>query len=400
MKTLRERKILSLNEKDNSTLVAELKPPKVLLVGDFAFQWYQESCALSLEQHGCEVVRFGWMNEFRHWVLGINIPVYRSIFHRIQYRLQSGPIIWKINRRLLKVIAEESPDIVWFYSVTIISKKVIRAMRAISPNTIFCQYSNDNPFIKTQRGGIWLNYIKNINCFDLHFAYRHSNFADYQRFGASNVKLLRAYFDPEHEYPTEEDLIPAKFACDVVFAGHYEDDGRLEMLEAICKAGYTLNLFGSGWDTALKLLSPNSPLREKYPVTATSQDEYRYAICGAKVALCFLSTLNEDTYTRRSFQIPAMKTVMLSQYSDDLASLFQPDVEAVFFKNESEMLEKLKILLSDDQKLEEIAEAGYHKVYLAGHDVKARMKEFLNYLEDYSTSRCEVVLKNPIDSSI
>jgi spore maturation protein CgeB len=112
---------------------------------------------------------------------------------------------------------------------------------------------------------------------------------------------------------------------------------------------------------------------------ATKAD-YRFAICGAKVALCFLSTLNQDTYTRRSFQIPAMKTAMLSQYTEDLASIYQSDVEAVFFKDKSEMLEQLKLLLEDGQRRESIAEAGYKKVYSAGHDVAKRMRQFLEII--------------------
>jgi len=47
------------------------------------------------------------------------------------------------------------------------------------------------------------------------------------------------------------------------------------------------------------------------------------------------------------------------------------------------MLEKLELLLSDDQKREEIAVAGYFKVYSAGHDVNARMKGFLNQIVEY-----------------
>jgi hypothetical protein len=223
----------------------------------------------------------------------------------------------------------------------------------------------------------------------MHFVFRHSNFADYHQLGAKSVHLLRAYCIPEDEYPVAVNQIPVQFKCDVVFAGHYENDGRVEMLEAICEAGYTLNLFGGGWDVAFNQLRPDSPLRAKYPVMPATKADYRFAICGAKVALCFLSTLNQDTYTTRSFQIPAMRTAMLSQYTDDLASLYQPDVEAVFFKNKIELLDKLKILLEDDILRNDIAEAGYKKVYSAGHDVKARMKAWLNQVLAFQPSNKE-----------
>jgi hypothetical protein len=171
-----------------------------------------------------------------------------------------------------------------------------------------------------------------------------------------------------------------------VFAGHYEDDGRVETLEAICDAGFHLNLFGGGWSAALPKLKSDSPLRSKYPISPATESDYRYAICGAKVALCFLSTLNRDTYTRRSFQIPAMRTAMLSQYTDDLASLYKEDKEAVFFNTKAELLEKIKRLLVDEKWRYSVAKGGYDKVHAAGHDVVSRMEVWLDQVNQFRAS--------------
>lgn len=200
---------------------------------------------------------------------------------------------------------------------------------------------------------------------------------------AISVHLLRSYFIPEEDYPVSQAEIPDRFRCDVVFAGHYEDDSRVEMLEAICEAGYHLNLFGGGWDVALPKLRPDSPLRAKYPISPATKADYRYAIGGAKVALCFLSTLNHDTYTRRSFQIPAMKTAMLSQYTEDLATLYEPDQEAVFFRDQQELLDMLARLLGDEAWRQSVAEAGYAKVYAAGHNVGSRMRVWLQEVQQH-----------------
>lgn len=350
---------------------------RVLLVGDYMWPWYQDACADALEHHGCVVKRFGWLRDFRHWRDGHSEPIYKSLWHRIQYRLRLGPVVWRINRRLLRAARQFQPDIVWFYNVQLISPDIVRAMRRVLPTATFVQYANDNPFSAAARPGLWQYYLNCIPLFDMHFSYRHNNIADYRRHGARSVHLLRAYFIPEVDHPVPQVDIPERFMCDVVFAGHYEDDGRLEMLEAICEAGYRLNLFGGGWDAALPELRADSPLRGKFPISPATSADYRYAICGAKVALCFLSTLNQDTYTRRSFQIPAMRTAMLSQYTDDLATLYAPDVEAVFFANTEELLDKLGNLLADEVWRESVATAGHAKVYAAGHDVNGRMKVWL-----------------------
>ena len=353
------------------------RAPRIMLVGDYMWPWYQDACADALEHHGCVVERFGWFHDFRHWRNGHSEPFYHSLSHRIQYRLRWGPRVWQVNRRLIHEAKTFRPDIVWFYNVQLIAPGVVKELRRVLPGTIFVQYANDNPFSEAAKPGLWRHYLNSIPFFDVHFSYRHNNIVDYQRHGARSVHLLRSYFIPEVDYPEPPENIPERFKCDVVFAGHYEDDGRVEMLEAICEAGYKLNLFGGGWNAALPKLRADSPLRALYPISPATKAEYRYAICGAKVALCFLSTLNHDTYTRRNFQIPAMKAAMLSQFTEDLASLYRPDAEAVFFGNAHELLEKLNKLLADENWRASVAAAGYAKAYSGGHDVKGRMKELL-----------------------
>jgi spore maturation protein CgeB len=356
---------------------------RILLVGDYIWPWYQDVCAGALEKLGCEVVRFGWFDDFRHWREGYSEPFYHSLWHRIQYRMHTGPAVWQVYRRLKRVALSVQPDIIWFYNVQLIAPSVVKALKKTLPTATFVQYANDNPFSATAKPRLWRNYLNSIPLFDVHFSYRLNNIANYQLAGAQSTYLLRSYFIPEEDFHVPQSEIPDRFKCDVVFAGHYEDDGRVEMLEAICQEGYRLNLFGGGWSAALPKLQANSPLRAMYPISPVTKADYRYAICGAKVALCFLSTLNHDTYTRRNFQIPAMKVAMLSQYTDDLTTLYVPDKEAVFFRDKQELIAKLDKLLNDDTWRKSVAEAGYAKVYFAGHDVTNRMKVWLDDLRQF-----------------
>jgi spore maturation protein CgeB len=358
--------------------------PKVMVVGDYMWPWYQQACANALESLGCSVVRLGWFGEFWHWVSDHTEPVYNSFWRRLQFRLHAGPAVWRAEKSLLRAAGREKPDVVFFYNVTLFGPATVQKLKRLLPNAVLCQYSNDNPFSADARPGLWNKYLKSIPFFDVSFAFRSNNIDDYFRHGARRVELLRAYFIPEDEYPVPEAEVPDRFKCDVVFAGHYENDGRVEFLEAICDAGFKLNLFGGGWQAALGKLRPDSPLRNNYPVMPATGADYRYALCGAKVALCFLSTLNRDTYTRRNFQIPAMKVAMLSQHTGDLAALFREDVDACFFRNKREMLEKIKWLVGDDFIRNAIAESGYRKVRDDNHSVVGRMALFLSFIQGKS----------------
>jgi spore maturation protein CgeB len=109
-------------------------------------------------------------------------------------------------------------------------------------------------------------------------------------------------------------------------------------------------------------------------------EEYNKALCGAKVALCFLSKHNRDTYTRRCFEIPATRTLMLSERTEDLLSLYKEGEEADFFSSLDEMTNKVKLYVEDEKRRQAVADMGYRRVMSDGHDVVSRMKQVLEWV--------------------
>jgi hypothetical protein len=152
------------------------------------------------------------------------------------------------------------------------------------------------------------------------------------------------------------------------------------------KRGYTLRLYGPPkyWGPVLRkseLLSRLLPVRQVWGA------EYNKAIAGAKVALCFLSKLNRDTYTRRCFEIPATGTMMLAERTEDLATLFREGEEAVFFGSAQELQEKLAHYIGDDDARARIAAAGHRRVRADGHDVQSRMRALLGWVSEMRGER-------------
>lgn len=360
-----------------------MKSLTVLLVGDFSWPWYHEASAAALERLGHRVIRYGWNHKFRHWDTTLNAHRYHSFFHRLQYRFIAGPLVRSVNDSLIAVAHDAQPDVIFFYNVQLIFPQTVQKLKRLCPNAVLCQYANDNPFSKRAAKSVWRYFIGSIPYFDLHYAYREDNIAQLKSAGARKVYLLRSYFVPEYDYPIDNGQIGSEYQCDVVFAGHYEDDGRVDALESICNAGYNLKLYGGLWDSALPKLSDKSPLRQLYPIKPVTGIHYNQALCGAKIALCFLSTLNCDTYTRRNFQIPAMKVPVLSQRTADLSQMFIEDKEISFFSTVEELLGKIRWLMSDARSRKLIGERGYQRVHKDGHDVDSRMHFFIQTVNRY-----------------
>ena len=353
---------------------------KILVVGDWHSNIHEEACFKALETLGHETYRFSWFEYFNR-CQHRNLSLLKRLSCKFQNKYLWGPVIEQINNDLLESVKSICPEVVFVYRGTHILKETLEQMKETNKNILLVSYNNDDPFSRRARAFLWRHFVKSIPYYDINFVYRHHNIQDYEAVGAKNIHLLRSYYIPERNHYV--DLGPEdtkEYSCDVVFVGHYEPDGREKYLEEVAKNGIKLNLFGSEWD---KVVRKSKYLRENYPVRLVWDDEYNKALCGAKIALSFLSKLNRDTYTRRCFEIPATKTFMLSECSNDLASMFKEGVEAEYFRDSDELMQKIRYYLNYPDKRKEIANNGYDRVTNSGHDVISRMRFAIDVIEGH-----------------
>jgi len=351
---------------------------KVLIVGDWHSDLHEEEVRRSLMRLGHEVYAFKWCGYFKSHGKYKNNPL--SLIKRFQNKYVIGPIINNINNDFYNAALDFQPDIIFIYRGTHILPSTLHNVKLALPASQLIGYNNDDPFSPIQPSYYWRHFMSGIPLYDLMLAYRIHNLEDLKRVGANKVKLLRSWYVPDRNFPIELSGDDKKrYKADVVFIGHNEADNRLSYLEAIINGGFELKIFGPP-ETWLIAIEKSKILKPLLPIRKVWGPEYNKAICGANIALCFLSKLNRDTYTRRCFEIPASGTLLLSEYSEDLAGLFKEGVEADYFRGVDEMLEKIKFYLENPELREKISYAGYLKVKAAGHDIDSRMKNMLNEL--------------------
>lgn len=343
---------------------------KILIAGNWHSELHEEPVFNACKNLGHTPERFRWHPYFQ---TDERTGIVYSSLAKAQFKYMLGPIVDRVNHDLVDKVAQIRPDIVFVYRGILIYPKTLQRIKQVSPATILIGYNNDDPFSPLYPKWKWRHFLAGIPCYDLLLAYRTHNLEEFRRAGAKRVEVLRSWFIPEVNRPVQLSRTDReKYECDVVFIGHYENDGRLACLEEIVRRGWKLKIFGHDYGWHRHILR-SDVLRSHYPLTTLWGEEYNKAICGAKVALCFFSKLNRDTYTRRCFEIPAAGTLLLSEFSADLAGLFIGGKEADYFGNVQEMVEKLEIYLNNDELRRQVAQAGHRRVYDAGHDVTSRM---------------------------
>ena len=340
---------------------------KILVAGDGHSDIHEVAVAEAFRKLGHEVAVFYWSRYlqsphtlFRLWL-------------RAQNKFVWGPQIGRLNRDLVQRARGFGPDLVLVYRGTHVLPSALAELKRLLPACKLFGYNNDDPMSPGSSSWLWRHFLKGIPLYDVVLGYRKHNLDDFLKAGARRVELLMPWFIPEKDRPVAGGD-GKRSSCDVVFVGHYERDHRLQYIKAIVESGIDFRLFGPEWERA-----PRAQWLERLgKIRAVRGEEYARTLCSARIALCFFSRRNRDTYTRRCFEIPATRTMMLCEFSNDAARLFVDGKEAAFFRNPEEMISRIRTYLGDDRLREAIAEAGYQRVHRDGHDVLSRMRSVLD----------------------
>lgn len=347
---------------------------KILVAGNFSYLIYQEAFSTALERTGHSVIRFPWASFFKDFPGKVQA-----------YFPLPGLASIRMNVALRRAVSENKPDIVLVWRGTHVFPSTYRYIKQTCGSVII-SYNNDDPFAPRVHSKVpwhhhfkWYWYHKSHPLVDLVLVFRTVNLSETMPLGARQTAVMMPYFIPDKDRPvvlSEEEL--ERFSCDVVFAGHYEPDGREKYIKGLVKAGLHVRLFGGKYWTS-EVLGETASYFGK--VREAQGEDYVKALCSAKICLCFLSKMNRDTYTRRCFEIPACGALLLSERTPDLQRLFREDEEAVFFSTVEELVEKSQWLISHPDHLTRISAAGMRRVHKDGHSVDDRAKQFVGMIE-------------------
>ena len=346
---------------------------KLLVVGDGHSAIHEVAVFEAFQQLGHQVEAFYWQTYFNS-----QNPLMR-LWQRIQNKFIIGPTLNRLNANLINTAEHFNPKLIFIYRGTHITPQTIIEIKQRLPDCLVYGYNNDDPFSGGHPPWLWRHFLKCVPKYDLVFAYRKHNIQDYYAYGAKRAELLMPWYVMEKGKPKKQNQLNMN-KYDVIFVGHYERDNRTNYIKKIAESNFRFGLFGPDWNRA-----PKFEWLSKYqPILPVRGQLYSEKIKSAKIALSFLSKLNRDTYTRRCFEIPAMGVFMLCQYSEDLTCLFEDGVDAVFFHNPDDMMEKIDYYIKQDKLREKIAISGMNRVIHDKHDVISRMNYVQSFIEEAS----------------
>jgi spore maturation protein CgeB len=278
-----------------------------------------------------------------------------------------GPATIKLNRSFLRQAIEFEPDLVWVEMGRSVFAGTLRQIKDRLGCLLINSYSDDFMHKRSR------HYNESISLYDHIFTPRDVNIGEYHQLGAKSVSKFWKGFDPETHFSVE--LTPEErktYGSDVVFVGHCEKN-RVKALSKLAARIEDVKVWGPGWN---RHMLPKT-LRKAVQYRSVWNEEYRRVLCGARIAVNYLSRWNRDTQASKSFEIPACGTFMLSERTEDLLASFDEDREAVFFSSTEELLDKTRFYLGNDRLRKKIAIAGRQRCLQSGYSNYSRMQEMM-----------------------
>ena len=340
---------------------------KILILGSFQYDIYSPAFAYGFTKLG-HIVDYVDTREYRY-----KSNVAGKVLNIIQDHYYIGHKISSLNKDIVKKADEFHPDIVFLYTCYNVWPKTIKKLQK---NSCFVMnYNNDDPFSKLLNNWGHRYFHAIIPLVDLNFVYRKKNISDFYNAGAKRVEVLLPYY---RERANFYDASVSKSES-VAFLGHFENDGRDECVKALIEAGVPITVYGGE-------LWKNAPLFEDIKNVITEKkggSDYNRKLNECSITLVFLSKLNSDTYTRRCFEIPAAKSLMLCEYTEDMNEMFPEDECAVYFRNKEELVQKCKILLAHPERVQQIADNGYNRLKVIGGSEVDRCRQIIEIYNKY-----------------
>ncbi|WOH68199.1 glycosyltransferase [Bradyrhizobium sp. BWA-3-5] len=268
---------------------------------------------------------------------------------------------------LLAQIEDFKPDVVLNQDTFHVDPRLMRRIKAIGKPLLIGQIG-----VAPSRGVDWSVY-------DLMMSQMLANVEFFRRLGV-RAEVNHLAFEPT----LLETLPPAPaMDIDVSFVGTVSPDHkqRIALLEAVAER-YDLKLFGNPPQT----LPASSPLHRCFQGEVWGVDMYQ-TLQRSKITLnSHIDMAGREAGNMRLFEATGVGAFLLTDFKDNLHTLFAPDREVAVWRSVDDCLAAIGRALGDADGRAAIAAAGQART-MAQHTYRHRVAEILGFIETLRAAR-------------
>jgi len=291
------------------------------------YNWENVSLKPALEKFG-PVRHYDWFDEFNHqrkdWHSSLKAKMNQDLINRIE-----------------KWIAQDSIDVIFSYlSGETVTPDTMKKLRAFRIPMINLALNDKESFVSKIRNGQAMGSKDICHYFDLCWTSTEDALEKYCVEGAWPIYL------PEGANPDIHRPYDLPKTIEVSFVGQCYGD-RPKVIRRLAQQGIQVETYGEGW--------PKGPLSTEEMVQLYSRSKINLGfggIAGHKDMFCLKG---------RDFEIPMSGGLYLTEYHPELERAYDIQNEIMTYTGFDDLLAKIRYLLSNPEKAEEIRKKGYQR---------------------------------------
>ena len=284
-------------------------------------------------------------------------PILRPLARKVGLSPRLDP---QSEHILLAQIEEFKPDLILNQDLFHVDTRLARRIKQIGRPILIGQVG-----ISPSRGEDWSVYDLLIS--------QLASAVDFFRARGARAEVVHLAFEPE----ILDVLPPAPPRnIDVSFVGALSADHqqRVAQLEAVARR-FDLKLFGSG----VQALPASSPLHRCYQGEVWGVEMYQ-ALRSSRITLnSHIDMAGREAGNARLFEATGVGTFLLTDFKDNLHTLFEPDREVAAWRSVDECVTMINRYLADEPAREAIARAGQART-LSSHTFRERVVDILKFV--------------------
>lgn len=293
---------------------------------------------------------------------------FKSIFHKLYFRLKSPNIYRKLNYELLQEIEIFLPTHLWVFKGMEIFPETLQKISAKGIKLI--NYNPDNPFFFSGRGSGNKNVTNSIGLYDLHLTY---NLSVLNQLLAIGQKARWLPFGFESNVSIFEECKRETEIVKVCFVGN-PDRLRENFLKALADHGVAIDVFGKRWKVKHPLIELFDPV---YGI------DYWKTLYKYRIQLNPLRPHNPTSHGMRSFEVPGIGGILLTPETIEHTQFFLANEEAFYYTDIPTCLEKIRYLLKlSSAEAECIRDKARNRSLGSKYDYNSRALEALHYISE------------------
>lgn len=335
---------------------------KLLIVGTINNFCLETSYASAAKQLGHEVYRFDPAKESHEYIK----------FWKVGNKLHSFlPVeTWtrKMNRKLIVYTKETMPDVILLFGTASILYGTLITIRLINPACKFVWVWPDTPMNLNN------NNLNNAPLFDLSATYSASTIEAFNKIGFANTKWIALAGDQSlHWKPVPEG---DDFDCDISFVGMWRPE-REKIMKVIEQnfPSLKIEIYGNYWKRNCK----DAALMKRWKGEGFYASQLADYFNRSRININVIDDTNYPAANMRFFEIPTSGGLELCSACPEFEKEFRDGEHLFYFKNETELVDKINSILKDKGRVQAVRKAG-QRMIAEKHNYTERLKTILNSL--------------------